>query len=346
MKSLVITSVADDKNKIFREYSKILPENFKFIVIGDKKSPKTFNLKKCVFYGVEEQKYLKYNILKKLPYNHYSRKNIGYLISMEKNCEEIYETDDDNMPYNNFFMQRNFNNNTKVLDNGGIINIYSFFTKKNIWARGFPIEFIQDQKFKDFKNIKTKKIFTPIFQGLADENPDVDAIYRLTKKLPIYFDKNKNITLLNTYSPFNSQNTIWNKKAFPLLYIPSFCSFRLCDIWRSFVALRICFEYSWGINFFSPSVFQKRNEHNLLKDFEDEIEGYKNNLKIINGLKNLKLHEEKNKIFENLTICYKFLIKESYVDKKELNLLELWIKDCKNMIKEPLNEESLLGYTT
>ena len=50
------------------------------------------------------------------------------------------------------------------------------------------------------------------------DNPDVDAIYRLTAKLPIIFEKNNTIALgSKTWCPFNSQNTTWFKPAFPLL---------------------------------------------------------------------------------------------------------------------------------
>ena len=332
-KALLITSISNDKNKILKTYSALLPQNFKFIVIGDKKSPKNFHLKNCDFFNIEKQKELKFKITKKLPYNHYARKNIGYLIAMENKCEEVYETDDDNFPYENFFTEKKFIQETNVLENKELINIYSFFTEKNIWPRGFPIEHILNEKYKAPKKLKSKKVFTPILQSLADKNPDVDAIYRLVKKLPVYFKKNESITLLNTYSPFNSQGTIWNKKAFPLLYIPSYCSFRECDIWRGLIAAKICFEFKWGINFFSPCIYQERNEHNLLNDFKQEIGFYLNSGQVIAELKKLKLYKSDSKIFDNLIICYEFFIKKKLIENKELKLLKLWIEDCQTLIK-------------
>ena len=59
----------------------------------------------------------------------------------------------------------------------------------------------------------------------------------------------------------------------------------MTDIWRSFVAQRICWENNWHINFHSSNVV-RRNEHNLLNDFKDEIVGYLNNDKLINELDN------------------------------------------------------------
>ncbi|MBV5271274.1 MAG: DUF288 domain-containing protein, partial [Afipia sp.] len=79
-------------------------------------------------------------------------------------------------------------------------------------------------------------------------NPDVDAIYRLTLPLPQSFREEQPVALgRNVWCPFNSQNTTWWKEAAPLLYLPSFCSFRMTDIWRSFVAQRIAWENGWHI---------------------------------------------------------------------------------------------------
>ena len=87
----------------------------------------------------------------------------------------------------------------------------------------------------------------PIQQGLADGNPDVDAIFRLVLPLPMNFGRKPPIALCRgAWCPFNSQNTSWWPAAYPLLYLPAYCSFRMTDIWRSFVAQRICWENGWS----------------------------------------------------------------------------------------------------
>ncbi|MHC4265647.1 MAG: STELLO glycosyltransferase family protein, partial [Planctomycetota bacterium] len=75
----------------------------------------------------------------------------------------------------------------------------------------------------------------------ADDNPDVDAVYRLTQRLPLTFRKDRRLALGNgSKCPFNSQNTTWFPDAYPLLYLPAYCSFRMTDIWRSdtFITLK------------------------------------------------------------------------------------------------------------
>ena len=154
--------------------------------------------------------------------------------------------------------------------------MFKFFSDALIWPRGFPLEHIQTSK--NIEDGLEQTIVSPIHQGLADLNPDVDAVYRLVKTLPQSFSQNAPIALgEGSWSPFNSQNTTWFKDAFPLLYIPSYCSFRMCDIWRSFVALRICCANDWPVLFHAATVYQERNEHDLLRDFRDEIEGYLHN---------------------------------------------------------------------
>ena len=81
--------------------------------------------------------------------------------------------------------------------------------------------------------LAVEQVDCPIQQGLADENPDVDAIYRLVLPLPVQFETGRRIALKRgVWSPFNSQNTAWWPDAFPLLYLPAYCSFRMTDIWR------------------------------------------------------------------------------------------------------------------
>src|SRR6185369_7426051 len=119
----------------------------------------------------------------------------------------------------------------------------------NIWPRGFSLNKIKDKPAAITEKNNTD-FFCPVQQGLADENPDVDAMYRLIMELPVHFKKRTPVILgLNSICPFNSQNTTWFKQAFPLLYLPSYCSFRMTDIWRSFIAQRICAANGWYILF-------------------------------------------------------------------------------------------------
>ena len=298
-----------------------------FIVIGDVKSPASFDLHGCDFWSIERQRSMASHLAPMLPERHYSRKNLGYLLAMGRGAKVIIETDDDNLPYEKFWEERVSLQRAKLLLNSNWINVYRYFTDTPIWPRGFPLE----QVYKSIPSLDSwneQEIYCPIQQGLADDNPDVDAIYRLTMALPQRFSGDTNIALgKGCWSPFNSQNTTWFHDAFPLLYIPSYCSFRMCDIWRSFVALRISWANDWGLLFHGSTVCQDRNDHDLLKDFADEIPGYLNNGKICEQLATLNIEKGTDNIGNNLMACYEVFIRLGLIQKGEMKLLDAWLAD-------------------
>lgn len=323
---LIITSIANQENLILKKFAEETSKHkVPFIVIGDTKSPQYFDLTGCDFYSIERQQSLKFKLAKTLPLKHYARKNLGYLIAISKGAEIIIETDDDNLPLESFWNNRIKKVHAFLLNNGGWVNVYKYFTEAHIWPRGFALENIMD----DLPIINNKVLIDcPIQQGLADKNPDVDAIYRLTLPLPITFNKSNSIALgKNSICPFNSQNTTWFKEAFPLLYLPSHCSFRMTDIWRSFVAQRIAWSCGWPILFHQSTVWQERNDHDLKKDFQDEIPGYTNNARIAKCLKELDLKEGVEHISDNMKLCYKKLIYLGLIGEDEMNLLSNWLQD-------------------
>lgn len=323
-KCLVITSIASP-NAVLKSYAKLSKEKgIHFYVIGDTKSPKDFKLEGCDYYDVDRQKEIGGRLSRLLPYKHYGRKNLGYLLAWKSGAELLFETDDDNYPEEKFFEEHPEDLTAPIVNDEGWFNVYSFFTEETIWPRGFPLESLQTIAPRPSFGTGT----CPIQQGLADGNPDVDAVFRLTRKLPLNFEKDKKIILgKGTWCPFNSQNTIWYRKAFPLLYLPSYCSFRMTDIWRSFVAQRIAWENGWSILFYSPTVTQDRNEHDLLRDFADEIPGYLNNHNICKELGDLKLEKGEENIGVNLIRCYERMIQLGLVGEGEGELIRAWVED-------------------
>jgi hypothetical protein len=140
--------------------------------------------------------------------------------------------------------------------------------------------------------------------------------------------KRANVVLLpGTYCPFNSQNTIWWPEAYPLLYLPSYVSFRMTDIWRSFVAQICLHRVGKPLAFRSPTVFQERNEHSFIRDFKDEIPGYLNNANIMRRLESLELSNRFQDIGKNLLRCYEELAATGLIPSAELLLVHLWLDE-------------------
>jgi len=325
---LIVTSVSVPNHILISLANSCQERGHQYIVIGDEASPKNFHIEGCRFYSLQSQFNTNFKLSKLCPTKHYARKNIGYLLAIKEKASVIIETDDDNLPYENFWKAREKVITAPILKAAGWVNVYKYFSDNLIWPRGLPLSYLKDQP-PDLKLQKKQTISCPIQQGLADNNPDVDAVYRLVfpEQATIFNTQIDVVLSKESWCPFNSQNTTWFPEAYPLLYLPSYCSFRMTDIWRSFVAQRIAWTNNWGILFHGATVKQERNTHDLMKDFSDEIPGYLNNQKICEELSKISLKPGFQNINENLYLCYEKLISLGFIDPKELKLIEAWTDD-------------------
>jgi hypothetical protein len=332
--SLVITSIAAPNDVMKSIAAGCAEHKIDFIVIGDVPSPADFVLNGCSFFSLARQAETGLKTADAVPKRHYARKNIGYLLAMQSGAQIMLETDDDNFPLDTFWEERVRQQTIPVAEKAGWLNVYRYFSDSHIWPRGLPLDAVNDD-MAEFEALAPAMVDCPIQQGLADENPDVDAIYRLLLPLPLDFRKDRRIALgAGCWCPFNSQNTTWFREAFPLLYLPAYCSFRMTDIWRSFVAQRIAWECGWHLLFHEPTVYQKRNDHSLMKDFEDEVPGYLQNRKIGSILENVVLRPGVGNMPSNLYACYEALVSKGIFESKELALVEAWITDLE-AVTEP-----------
>jgi len=325
--AVVVTSI-NGPNHVLRALADGCRERGqRFLVIGDEASPADFRLEGCDFYGLEAQYETGFRFARLCPTRHYARKNLGYLLAIRGGTTLLVETDDDNIPRAEFWGERRRRQSVPTVAGAGWVNAYRYFSEVNIWPRGLPLDRVREAA-PEFESLGVADIDCPIQQGLADENPDVDAIYRLVSELPQSFRRDRRVALARgSWCPFNSQNTAWWSEAFPLLYLPAYCSFRMTDIWRSFVAQRIAWEQGWGVLFHEPTVWQERNEHNLMRDFRDEVPGYLHNEAIREALARLTLAPGADRLGEGLMACYEKLVEMSLVGREELPLLGAWLDD-------------------
>lgn len=325
--ALIVTSIAAPNAVLQALAGGCREHGWQFIVIGDERSPSEFQLEGCRFYSLAEQRELEFEFARKCPTRHYARKNIGYLVALSEGATVMIETDDDNFPEQEFWGERSRHQSARTATDAQWVNVYRYFTDANIWPRGLPLDQILST-IPEFETLAQADVDCPIQQGLANENPDVDAIYRLALPLPQNFRKDRRVALAqNSWCPFNSQNTTWWRDASPLLYLPSYCSFRMTDIWRSFIAQRIAWANDWAVLFHEPTVWQERNEHNLMRDFKDEVPGYLNNSAICEALAQLNLKAGVENLGSNLRVCYEKLVSMELVGAQELDLVDAWLSD-------------------
>ena len=308
----VITTINKPTKAVEALYEKF---GERLIVVGDKKTPQNWDYRKSVFLPTAQQRSY-------IPDNHYARKNVGYLYAIAEGADLIYDTDDDNIPNKEWGLRFKETKASKSFGEGWF-NTYEPMTQTKIWPRGFPLNHVN--KGKELFGAK-EPVVSSIQQGLSDGEPDVDAIYRMTNNKPNEFKYDRSIYLnKNTWCPFNSQSTWWFPDAYPLMYLPVNCSMRATDIYRGLIAQRCLWELNQGITFHSPSeVFQDRNEHDLIKDFADEVHVYLNVEKIAQILGDLTLGEN---ITHNLLSCYRALLKIGIFPPAEIDSVKSWIKD-------------------
>lgn len=261
-----------------------------------------------------------------MPYNHYCRKNLGYLYAIKKGYEIIYETDDDNIPLDNF---DSINKPAKLMiteQNNRWINIFKYYTQNaHIWPRGYPLSLIKNDPVYLISNTNN---MPSIINGLVENDPDVDALFRIicTHQKSIEWDINKTILIdNNNICVFNTQNTFWlNIELFICLYIPTSVSFRYCDILRGIISNIILKKTNNYMMYSSPNVTQNRNDHNLIADFKDEYEMYIHNEKILEYIENNT--DNIISIKELLIIIYNNLLDNSVISIDEIKVLNIWLK--------------------
>jgi len=321
-KHIVITSIFEPTEAVI-SFSKM--SDYQLTVVGDKKTPDGWFCENAEYLSVDRQENLGFSISQCLPFNHYSRKMIGYLKAIKDGADYIVDTDDDNIPGNAWEFPAFEDTFDSIASDKGFINIYQLFTEQKIWPRGLPLSLI-NTNFDLNSQLTAKECKVGIWQGLADEDPDVDAIYRLTDNTPCYFDKRNPLVLgKGTISPFNTQNTLIRKELFPLLYLPTFVTFRFTDILRGLVAQPIMWLEGYQLGFVNATVVQKRNPHNYMNDFVSELPMYQHCDKVIDIVSGVVSKSESME--NNLYNAYKSLLKENIVPHSELVTLEAWLKD-------------------
>lgn len=297
------------------------------VVVGDQKTPESWFKEDCCFLSLNRQHEEFSEFANIIPVNHYARKNIGYLKALKFNPEWVYETDDDNIPLENPFASRTLAIAAEMFESESKwLNIYEAFGyspggqgRKVIWPRGFDLRSLHAPlRKKGFG-----EVIAPLQQGLADGDPDVDAIYRLVTGELVCFERRSPIALgAKQVCPTNSQTTWWHESIFQLLYLPTTCTFRLTDILRGFVAWRIIQSNQQTVSFHAPLVKQERNDHDLIRDFEDEVGLYLHSDSIVSDLMGLNL--DALGLGDKMLACYRVFADYKLVEMSELSVLERW----------------------
>ncbi len=306
--NFIVTTTINPPTEALIKYSKF--KNWKLVVVGDLKTPekKYKKLKNIIYLNPKDQNRISPKLSKLIGWKCIQRRNIGYIYALKNGAKFIATVDDDNIPKKNWGKIKidktiNFKEYSINLECFDPVSIFKF--KNKIWHRGYPLQLVNKKKKFSIKNQKRK---FDVQANLWDINPDIDAINRIALSVEDYKFKNNFYYSSNKIAPFNSQNTILSRDAMKEYFLFPFIG-RMDDIWGAYYLQSRGFKVVFG----PSTVSQKRNVHDLYKDFKGEIIGYNNNFNLINSLK------------KNPQSIKKFIPERSYLAFKE------YLKITKNL---------------
>jgi len=282
MKYIVTTTIHPPTEAILKFCSK---SDWKFIIIGDLKTPTAeyLLLEKQypnVQYLTPQDQEMRYKELSDiLGWNTVERRNIGFIEAYNQGAEIIASVDDDNIPYEDWGKDLYVNKEIYLdtyLTNSPVFDPLSVTHNRYVWHRGYPIELLLERFNVKYAGRSLRKVL--VQADLWNGDPDVDAIARIAYRPNLEFG----ITApycANVISPFNSQNTFLSREVFPCYAVLPFVG-RMDDIWGGYLLQK---TFSGSVIYNRASVYQKRNEQDVIKNLRDELIGYENTLKFIKG---------------------------------------------------------------
>lgn len=296
---VVVTTIGDGNflesyaAAVFREE---LVQDVHFIVIPDRKSPGELfrNAEEARRRGLriscpsleEQDAYLESlgSLRALIPYNSDNRRNIGFLMALEQECEILISVDDDNLPrpaqpfFGEHAVVDTYVEMEEVTSSNGWFNICELLgiEPPRVYARGFPYRHRHQRPELTFRMAEAA---VHINAGLWLGNPDVDAVTALAiPARAVSYDSRSLLLSGNTWSPINTQNTAIAAVAIPAFYFArmgypavGMPIDRYGDIFSGYFAQACVRHLGYRVRVGTPATDHVRNSHNYLKDLTYEL---------------------------------------------------------------------------
>jgi hypothetical protein len=299
---------------------------------------------KITYLSYKDQLLLPYKLVANTPQKHFSRKNIGFLYAIHIGANVIFDFDDDNEVIHNIPLSALcptapltavIRNSTSVYS---MKNPYSLWKTESsgIWPRGFPLAHINAQD--EVKIMKTRRnMQIGVVQSLANIDPDVDAIYRLSPRaalpLPTRFHtraKGPVVYGKNVFAPWNAQATMFARDAMWAMLLPATVHGRVSDIWRSYISQALMWTVNQHVMFYDPFVAHARNAHNYMGDFMSERPLYETSEEFVRVL-NTESTYKRNSLPGAVEAVYITMYEFGFIEADDVRNAQLWISDLTDM---------------
>ena len=310
------------------------------VVVADQKTPSSYDVDgpcHVIFLSTEKQLELSsvYPFIAAMPWNHFGRKNVGYLYAIASGADRLWDFDDDNGLFVDGAILESMPANAQVqhVQQWDLpqVNAYTMMNATHFaWPRGLPLDSIMSKgASRVASRAASQDDNIGVVQSLANRNPDVDAIYRLTRPLPLNFERNPHSLLVvpsSTSTPFNAQATLFVRRDILwALYLPVSVHGRVSDIWRSYIVQRLFRESDTKVAFAGPWVDQIRNPHTIMADFDAEHDLYIKSRALIDVLNSWKPSAKlfPDKIVELFTDLYE----RDFLGLDDVRNAQLWVDE-------------------
>lgn len=336
---IVVTSIFQP-SPATRKLGEMTRQGWCYVVVADTNGPAEYDdVEGVIYLTVERQRALHFHIMDLVPWRHFGRKNVGYLYAIAHGAKIIYDTDDDNrlkeasIPILGDGLAVPVNV-SRTLGKDLVFNPYPSFrpTCGHIWPRGLPLDYVQGKNVENWTLVATQLERPPaVQQYLADEDPDVDAVFRLTRKLPCFFEglppevPEVLATPQQVFIPYNAQATVHLYEAFWGLLLPVTVHGRVSDIWRSYLTEKLLWDIGQVVAFTSPHVVHDRVAHDYLKDFQSESDLYLKSHAMVSFL--ARWTSDAPTLVERLEQLWAALYTRGFVELGDLQLAQAWIRD-------------------
>lgn len=375
----VLTTILGPQDSV-RAFGRLLPNN-KVIVVGDRKGPFRYEVPEAnlLFLNVTQQESVK--LVGKaivefgtvIPWNHFGRKNLGYLKAIELGACLVWDFDDDNVfsvsdlaavhraavqpripktEFDGLFGLR-VRRQSRGQSWPRSINPYAVLgPNSRLWPRGFPPEDVNSRipnmepELVRFDPSATENI--AVIQSAAEIDPDVDAMYRLTQPTPhAYFDSPIHAAYVGYpyLAPYNAQATLHTSIAYWALYLPITVHGRVSDIWRSYIAQSIFHVCGFLVGFTEPWVNHNRTAHDWIGDLRAESDLYDSSAGLIAFLGEWTdrtiegLNGRAGNPLKMLQEVYVLLYERGIVQAADVRGVQAWIKALREIRYQPPSDQ-------
>ncbi len=274
MKKVIVSTTINPPTKAIEAFQ-AMPD-WDLVVIGDKKTPSDYRLKRGVYVTPEEQEKYDPALSEAIGWNSIQRRNFGFLWAKDMHADIVAVVDDDNIPLpgwgQNLLVGKEvevdyYETDLPAFDPIGATN------HGHLWHRGYPLQLLPK---RDYSKKTRQKVRVDVQADFWDGDPDIDAVCRIIYAPECKFDADRFPLAANKIAPFDSQNTFFKGAALKDYFLFPHVG-RMDDIWGGYYFQ----AKGYQVVFNKPSVYQARNVHDLIRDMRQEYLGYENNLQIV-----------------------------------------------------------------